>query len=54
MSGESNKATLTDLYCLEEIPPFMCAGGGKVRGLDLKEYLWETNFDKAFDERAQP
>jgi len=54
ISGEFSKKTmLTNMYSLEEMPPFMCPGGGKVRDLDLEEYLFETRFDEAFDECPQ-
>lgn len=50
ISGESSKSRLLDLYELQEMPPFMCPGGGKVRDFDCKEYLWGLRFDEAFNE----
>jgi hypothetical protein len=50
-SGAKSKAKLlTEWYDLEEMPSFMCPGGGKNRDFDLEEYLFELPFDRSFDE----
>lgn len=50
ISGDASKAKLLSLYDIEEMPPFMCVGGGKVREFNVEEYLFEQSFDEAFDE----
>jgi len=50
ISGEGSKHKLLSLYEIEEMPPFMCAGGGKVREFTVEEYLLERKFDEAFDQ----
>lgn len=48
ISGEASKTKLLSLYDIEEMPPFMCVGGGNVREFNVEEYLWERTFNEAF------
>eukprot|EP00980_Cylindrotheca_fusiformis_P019777 scaffold6929_cov99-Cylindrotheca_fusiformis.AAC.4 len=49
LSGKS-KSKMNEFYEVDQAPSWMLPGGKKSRDLDVDEYLFETPFNRAFDE----
>ena len=50
VSGKKAKRKLEENFSLKQVPSWMIPGGKKNRPLDLEEYLFQTPFNKAFDD----
>jgi hypothetical protein len=53
LCGKEKQKTLETLYEIDQATSWMVSLGTKNRELDLNEYLYETDFLKAFDERTE-
>lgn len=50
VSNHQKESLFGSLYTKEQAKPWMLLNGGKIRDLDVDEYLFKTPFDKAFDD----